>query len=293
LVFPFFRALANERASRGPAESISQCADYDVDGTPKDSDGDGVPNDGCPLVLNFSYIGGRVLPSGHWVPIPYRCEATSFPLDSAVQALGFLLQDLAALNPNTRFVVIGHSQGGLLAMQSLRWASKVVLEAVVTLDGALGGTPYLETGIADAFSICWGNPAAKDLNRVYESTQNKDKFRQGTTAVFRYPYALNNADRTKTNGELVTQAKSFGTRVMTVGSLDDCVFNTLKCIDLKKFTDNTSSQIVDTANRRWLSSLGGNCIDVLSCIPDSHERVLSNPEVVNEVKIFIGAPTGP
>jgi hypothetical protein len=267
------------RAVRGTAETGAQCAD------PFDSDDDQVPNDGCPLIVNFSYLGGIGAPGGIWVPNPYGCENTAQPLDDSVSHLLALLETLADLNPNTRFVVIGHSQGGYLALQSLRLAAQVPID-VVTLDGALGGTPALETGVLARFS-CWGDPAAKDLVKVWKST--KDHANQGTTAEAREKPKL-------TNGELVTRAQvsTVGSRVMTIGNADDCVFSPRRCGALAKgLVDNSSSQIVNTATRHSLT-LGGNCSGPAQfpseeCIAVSHERVLLDPRALELVEAFVRA----
>ena len=81
---------------------------------------------------------------------------------------------------------------------------------------------------------------------------------------------------------------------MTVGSWDDCVFNPKRCALLG--VDNTSSQIVETADFYMRFHLGQNCSywelgD--ECIEFSHAVVHENATVVNQVIAFIGAPTAP
>jgi hypothetical protein len=273
-VFPLLssRLTGFQRAARDSAEEGEDCLD-DLD-----NDGDGIPNDGCPLIIDYSYNGGMIGQSGIWRSFSYSCLDTAKDLENSLTLLGSLLQEVSAANPNTRFVVIGHSQGGFLALQSLRWASNVALDAVVTLDGALGGTPSIVTGAAAAFS-CWGDPAAGDLYEVWKSTTVHSA--QGTTAK----YGLGQ----RSNGELVTTARSLGTRIMTIGSRDDCVFNPARCS--VGFTDNSSSQIVETADVHMLLDLKQNC--PFACIKQSHQEVLTNPTVLNAVETFIGAPTVP
>jgi hypothetical protein len=273
-VFPLIRSRLTgfQRAVRDSAEEGEDCLD-DLD-----SDGDGVPNDGCPLIINYSYNGGLIGQAGIWKSFSYSCLDTAQKLDSSLALLGSLFQDVSAANQNTRFVVVGHSQGGFLALQSLRWATNVALDAVVTLDGALGGTPSIVTGAAATFS-CWGDPAARDFNEMWKSTNTHSA--QGTTARY--------GPDQRSNGELVTTARSLGTRIMTIGSRDDCVFNPARCA--VGFIDNSSSQIVETANVHMMLDLGQNCPFV--CIKESHREVLANPTVLSAVETFIGAPTVP
>jgi pimeloyl-ACP methyl ester carboxylesterase len=273
-VFPHIRSRLTgfQRATRGSAEEGEDCLD-DLD-----SDGDGIPNDGCPLIINYSYNGGMIGQDGIWKSYSYSCLDTAQKLDSSLALLVSLLQEVSAANPNTRFVVVGHSQGGFLALQSLRWASNVALDAVVTLDGALGGTPSIVTGAAATFS-CWGDPAARDFYEVWISTNAHST--QGTTAK--------SGPGQRSNGELVTTARSLGIRIMTIGSRDDCVFNPARCA--VGFIDNSSSQIVETANVHLMLDLKQNCPFI--CIKESHSEVLGNPTVLNAVETFIGAPTVP
>jgi hypothetical protein len=281
-IFPLLRnrlaAAGFVRASRGTPEVRSECADQ------FDSDNDQIPNDGCALILNFSYAGGGIGPGGVWVPTPYECRDTANDLASSVGLLRLLLLNISSENPNTRFVIVGHSQGGFLALQSLRWASDFKIDAVVTLDGALGGTPRFETAVAAEFG-CWGKPAAQDLFHMWKSTHLH--LAQGTSAIFGF------GPRPRpSNGTLVSSARSLGTRVMTIGSRDDCVFNPGKCA--LPGVDNTSTQIVETADVPVMLDLGQNCqFSQENCILPSHAEAWQNGTVVSEVIKFIGAPMIP
>ena len=270
-------ALGFSRPVFGPvAESGAQCADG------QDSDGDGSADDGCPLILPFSYRGGTVGPfTGTWAPNNYACGDTRNSIASSMRRLDDLLTDFARANPNTKLAVIGHSQGGLLSLQSLETArgGGADVDVVVTLDGALGGTPPLGTAVTAAFS-CWGSPASDDLVSLYRTVSASDRSRQGSAAL---ATGIRNSD-------LVLQAQQAGIRTVTVGSLNDCVFRPSECQIPTTDPDNTSSQMIETATTHLLP-LGGNCSVGTICLEPSHSQVLQHPQVLSIIQNAIGSPT--
>jgi pimeloyl-ACP methyl ester carboxylesterase len=151
--------------------------------------------------------------AGLWAPFPYICEDTSHALELSISRLGELIRKFGTANPNTRFVIIGHSQGGLIALQGARLLNRpdIIIDAVITLDGALGGAPRLATDIADAVT-CWGDPATNDLTRIWNSTDNHAD--QGTYARF----------LGQDNETTVRLLQSRRTRIFTVGSNNDAQF---------------------------------------------------------------------
>jgi pimeloyl-ACP methyl ester carboxylesterase len=254
-----------------------------------DNDRDGIPNDGCPLILDYSYRGGLVFSAtGIWEPFSYTCSDTANSLNASIEELGRLLLNFTTANPNTRFILIGHSQGGLIALQALRFAgvSGITIDTVITLDGALGGAPPFDSFIARALS-CWGNPAARGMSQLWNSAT--DHNRQGTTAKF--PGQSDNAS-------LVQAAQSTGTQVITIGNRHDCVWNADAC---DWVGDNTSTQIVDTAAERYLLALGGTCLInpvflptvVEDCLRRTHSRVLDDSTVLHIIELAVGSPTVP
>jgi REP element-mobilizing transposase RayT len=85
--FPFLgnylAALGFTHPTRGMPEAGGACNGID-------DDGDGAVDDGCPLILDYSYNGGFVLPlSGAWVAAPYICHNTSHPLAAAYRVSHF------------------------------------------------------------------------------------------------------------------------------------------------------------------------------------------------------------
>jgi uncharacterized protein (TIGR03437 family) len=286
-IFPAIRdrltSLGFVHPSRGAQETGKNCINT------RDDDGDGVPNDGCPLILEYSYNAGSVDPTtGFWLPTPYGCSDTANPLELSILRLGRLIQKFAGANANTRFVIIGHSQGGLIALQALRFVGLpgITIDAVITLDGALGGAPRFDTFIARALS-CWGNPAAQEMVRLWMSASDHDE--QGTTASFR---------GVQDNASLVQSAQAKGTRVMTIGNSDDCLWNVNACDWAGQ--DNSSTQIVLTADVGFFA-LGGTCLInpvflptvVRECLEQTHKRVLDDPRILELIEQIIGSPTIP
>ncbi|MCP4747199.1 MAG: hypothetical protein GY874_13820 [Desulfobacteraceae bacterium] len=253
-----------------------------------DNDDDGVIDDGGPLILDFSYQGGLVLPmTGRWLPNPYSCWDTGQSIETSMDHLHSLLNDYATAHTNTVLSVVGHSQGGLVALQSLNLvvstpitAGGAALESVVTLDGALGGNPNPGLTITEWFQ-CWGNDAAQDLLITWNTASDNDA--QGSTAI-----SFGNM----VHRDLVSLAAAREVRTMTLGSYNDCVFSPIDCGT--PFLTNLSSQVIDTATWRYFM-LGGNCggIGFIKCIKDSHSMILSTPSVVTAVVDFLGAATLP
>lgn len=274
------------RPSKGNRETGVKCANV------LDDDGDRVPNDGCPLILNYSYLGGEVdSATGIWRPKAYSERHTSrrlFP-DSILSLNNDLILEFARNNPNTRFVIIGHSQGGLIALHGLDLVTNqdIAIDAVITLDGALGGASRRNTLVA-ALATLWGDPAASDMVAVWRNAT--DKRRLGTTALG--------------NRELVEFARSRGTKVLTLGNRDDCIWNTRNCGISGR--NGSSTQINEAADVHKRFRLGGNC-DVrdirlrperVFCILNSHGMILKLkkhriPNVRRLIEEFAGLPTVP
>jgi len=219
--------------------------------------------------------------TGIWDPIPYTCSDTSDSLNSSVEELGNLLRDFTTANPNTRFILIGHSQGGLIALQGLRFAgvSSITIDTVITLDGALGGAPDADTVLTGIFT-CWGNPAARQMSILWNSAS--DHSRQGTTARF----------MGRTNEDIVKEAQGKHVKVVTIGSSDDCVWNPNRCGALFETRNNSSTQIIENATVPALLALGANCPLEL-CITLSHSIVQMDPNVLDIIQLAVGSPTVP
>ncbi len=266
-----------QRPVRGAAEAQAEWNDG------LDNDGDGAVDDGGPLLFDYSYRGGAVgVTHGAWLPAAYSCSDTAQAIATSASLLAEMLDAVARANPNTGLDVIGHSQGGLIALQALNGVlapspspGTLALETVATLDGALGGTPPFETWITQVFT-CWGGAAAADL-RAFWSTAT-DHTRQGTTARSLAGVA---------HEDLVQLAAAAGIRTLTLGSRQDCVFRPQACGP--PLTDNSSTQIIDTA-AGGLRDFGAACLwlpTINTCVQDSHAAVLRDPTAQTELLTFL------
>ncbi|MER2511750.1 MAG: alpha/beta fold hydrolase [Nitrosomonas ureae] len=266
-----FSALGFSRPSKGMPETSKPGACANT----SDDDLDRIVNDGCPLILNYSYNGGTTdSSSGVWKPFSYTKTDTSHSLAMSYTFLATLIDSFRSQNPNTRFILLGHSQGGLIAFQATRYfltdPRKFPIDAIITLDAFLGGAPLFEAELAQIFTP-WGFPAAADMRAIWYTTNQHDQ--QGGSARILW----------NSNNEITKQAQLNGMKIMTVGSSDDCVSNPGKCLMLGH--NNTSTQIIESANAKPLLNLGGNC--PLACVNQSHSKVLSDSEVRMMVNTFL------
>jgi hypothetical protein len=160
--------------------------------------------------LAFSYAGGAVV-DGRWRPTAHGCESTGRPLASSVATLGQLIGAYAGARPGTRFVLVGHSLGGLVGwsyLAAMRGASASAASpglpgpilGLVTVDAPLRGVGA-DKRLAAALSAC-GGPVIDELASLY---RDADRL----------------ADRW---ADLAGWAAARGVRVATIGSQGDCLY---------------------------------------------------------------------
>lgn len=95
--------------------------------------------------LAFSYSGGGMLWDGsryNWLHFGY---SENLPIDqgwsTSVARLDAMLKAYSAYHPNARYVLVGHSFGGLVAMEYLATYPSTKISKVITIDSPLQGNP--------------------------------------------------------------------------------------------------------------------------------------------------------
>ncbi len=214
-------------------------------------------------LLWYSYDGGRVDSStGAWIPNSYGCLATGQSYRKSLAALQQLIVGFGRSNPNTEIYLVGHSQGGLIALQELGYLSElpesVRVAGIITLDSPLGGTPELDAWLAsESPTVCWKGAAVPEMGAEYLSTE--DHLVQGSAASLMCTFfACPDVSGATTNFDAV-HAFASQTTVTTLGNSDDAVYDAGKCnIDVPRFdTDNRSTMVIAGA-QGGMAPLGGN-----------------------------------
>jgi hypothetical protein len=103
---------------------------------------------------DFSYNGGATGREGQWVATPYGCGDTVKDVPGAdIPELREEISGYARRHPHLDVYLVGHSQGGFIAMsylaslypggspRSIAGASDAWLAGVITLDSPIGGLP--------------------------------------------------------------------------------------------------------------------------------------------------------
>ena len=239
--------------------------------------------------LWYSYRGGAVdRKTGAWVPSSYPCGATAQDYRIDLIELRRLIVPFADANPNTDIYLVGHSQGGLIALQELGYLSQlpktVRVAEIITLDSPLGGTPLADAEMA-SISTCWKGQAVAELGAEYRTTTfHHDQ--GGSARLLCARFGCPDARLSTTNSQAF-QAARRTTRVMTLGNVDDAVYNAPKChIDIPYFDYNNVSTEIIPAAAGGLSALGGDfplpqpvyslfqwSHEVSACIANSHTQV--------------------
>jgi len=230
------------------------CADSSGELNPVSSalEGEGfAPSD----IATFSYAGGSIDPStGSWVPHASTCADSGLSYKEQLSTLRTMLRAIANANPNTDISVVGLSQGGLLAYQTIMLAATLPkgsrLTHVVTLDAPLGGIPlseilHLE---AEAPTACWSQggsaKAARQLVGLWNTTAPDQGPMQGDNASTMCASIGFTDCPSETNAQALSSASGIG--VQTWGNTEDGIFDPSSC-GFAGYPYATDSQIVSAA----------------------------------------------
>lgn len=186
--------------------------------------------------LTFSYTGGNMR-SGVWVPNAYDCADTGEGIRAATEQLRSMLRQFLAGNPNTSFVLVGHSLGGNIAMAH-------------AVGVAQAGDPLLGvTGIVTVDSPLLGVSSGKSFSLALSCSTLGDQTTRDLTALYwNWPRQLDEDTAT------VALAGRQGLKIETIGNQNDCLYweNNRGCFDLgSTWHDDRFSQYIPAVQTQY------------------------------------------
>lgn len=219
--------------------------------------------------LDYSYAGGCVDENGSWHPYPYFSEHTWNRVEDDLDDLDWLVKQYRQKDPNTTFILVGHSKGGMIAFEYARWAIQSsdyepgTIAMVVTLDSPLHGVPasaiqewWFPFVIEDIFGVGGlGTPLTHQLTEWYD--QGPDRYVENWQ----------------------TESKMYQNEIMvvTLGSYDDL----LMCPN--------ETQVVVTASHSECRSLGND----VNALDSGHSRIKTDPDIIKLIGTLIGDQNPP
>lgn len=180
--------------------------------------------------LEFSYSGGHVDElSGRWIPDDYACtEPSSRTYEAPAFELRSMVMAYRARHPNVEIALVGHSFGGLVALEATRYVLAGVdtsgITTVVTVDSPLNGVP------ANWFSNARDNVLAfldTWLNRFPCQRPFLDS--PATDSVKALYGASGNSAALRPNRELKREAIDAGIAIWNAGNTSDCIWVPSSC----------------------------------------------------------------
>jgi hypothetical protein len=240
----------------------------------------------------FSYTGGSVdATTGNWVPDASTCAQSAESYKAALRVLVSMVRSIAQAHPNSDISLIGLSQGGLLAFQSLELLAALPDGArvtnVVTFDAPLGGIPLAEIQHLDTVAslTCWSengqSPAASQVVGIWNSIPPGQGPGQGDDATVLCHLVKLGGCPDSTNAEVVAQSHA---TVETWGNTEDGIFNPAAC-GFPGYVDATDSEIVTTAGGGLHAEGFGSAPS--SCTIGSHTAAVANH--AGDVVALLGA----
>lgn len=216
-------------------------------------------------LLDYSYNGGAVNRTGAWTPEHYGCDVTDRPALESVALLEDMVRAYRDEHPKAHITLVGHSLGGyIIFLAAARDAARdegdrIGIDGVVTLDAPLHGASADKKVIVDLIPCDKTYIAGAELVALRADA---------STAATRAAQAQAMAGA--------------GVRLATLGNLNDCFWNTAKCIG-GTWVDDSTSQYVEGAE---LSKQYEIVTDPLR----SHDVILIDPAAVADVVAFVGNP---
>jgi pimeloyl-ACP methyl ester carboxylesterase len=226
----------------------------------------------CSDVLLYSYTGGTVDESGTWHPSPYSCFDTGNHVAASAGKLVSLMTSYRAAHLEAQFVLIGHSLGGLVALQASAQMPTGSIADVVTIDSPLKGAsrrnlrqfirlvqPFI--AFAGCSKVLWDSDAERDIATIHNSATRKQ--------------ASNAADA------LVRAGRGKGFRYMTVGNASDCLWKPAACSIRGRWSDDSRTMTARSADTGKLYPLGNGGCNLSNVINKKGQVQIRNvPEII-------------
>ncbi len=240
--------------------------------------------------LLYSYRGGALDPRGQWVHQPY---GLSDPIQQNFHGTSWsalhdaLLAPYHRHHPNTTFVLVGHSLGGMVAWEELKRelaapaGAPLLLSSVVTVDSPLHGIDRPELLLAN-------------LLRLFPRVGTRlDCALRGQAA--RVLLAVHLAPHTSSDlVALANRAVGRGITVTTAGNSDDCVWSPDRCgVPLSGMA--ATQWVAGSRAHTLIFHLPRPCVRPEAyCFVGTHGAALTNsngPQALRQIAAAIGPQT--
>ncbi|MCC7105034.1 MAG: hypothetical protein IT307_07810 [Chloroflexi bacterium] len=239
-------------------------------------------------LLDYSYQGGQVK-NGNWVPKPYQLNIpvkTDYETKAVTMLHDSLMLKYRLAKPNTTFVLVGHSLGGMVAMQevvrkaSTPTFSRGLVSRVVTINSPLHGVDkdvktagWAADQVSNNKKCITGGAAADKLVQLHDQEPQ-------TTSVLQ---------------SSIDAASANFVRVLNVGNSYDCVFAPILCNALAP-TGDAQTQWVAGSNANlyfgfYSYPCGSSGLNLRECTTRSHLAVLTEADAAaarTRILEFIG-----
>ncbi|MBO8137232.1 MAG: hypothetical protein H0Z40_03730 [Desulfotomaculum sp.] len=119
--------------------------------------------------IMYSYNGG-IVKNGRWFPEKHTPRDTGQPIQLSASRLEYLIEQISLVHPEARFILVGHSLGGRIALDFASTAGPVLRKkiiGIVTLNSPLLGSskkiPGVVMNLLNSLDSILSSPAVRQL----------------------------------------------------------------------------------------------------------------------------------
>lgn len=205
--------------------------------------------------LLYSYVGGKII-DGKWYPEKYTAKDTGQAIDISVERLEYLFEQFSSAHPEAKFILVGHSLGGRIALDFISTALpqyRQKVKGVITLNSPLMGAgrkvPGIILNILSYSDSIFASPAVKEIIGEFSYQQELASLRRQT----------------------IKKLQNDGIRVATFSTYQDY------------FVDPLTGCLMDEANNPVSEGFIVNLVKLSSMDILGHMGILESPEVVRYI----------